>query len=186
MMNVWNLFAGSQVLVSGKSSIEKSQFGLDWFYSRYKLLLAKFTLFSLHITRKKKNYFFCFISYINTDVCDNVLISVRPSFLGVKVIDDCELTDLIPYIDWKPFFDVWQLRGKYPNRGYPKIFQDNTVGKCRKPHSKQTQTLRHRVEFCKYVTKMQCRTYSIFGTVARSCFFWNLCYLKFADRSLLL
>ncbi|XP_020627745.1 methionine synthase-like [Orbicella faveolata] len=53
---------------------------------------------------------------------------VRPSFLGVKVIDDCELTDLIPYIDWKPFFDVWQLRGKYPNRGYPKIFQDKTVG----------------------------------------------------------
>jgi len=56
------------------------------------------------------------------------MISVRPSFLGVKVIDDCELTDLIPYIDWKPFFDVWQLRGKYPNRGYPKIFQDKTVG----------------------------------------------------------
>ena len=48
--------------------------------------------------------------------------------MGVKVIDDCELTDLIPYIDWKPFFDVWQLRGKYPNRGYPKIFQDKTVG----------------------------------------------------------
>ncbi|XP_027035812.1 methionine synthase-like [Pocillopora damicornis] len=53
---------------------------------------------------------------------------VRPSFLGVKVIDDCGLNDIIPYIDWKPFFDVWQLRGKYPNRGYPKIFQDKTVG----------------------------------------------------------
>ena len=23
---------------------------------------------------------------------------------------------------------MWQLRGKYPNRGYPKIFQDETVG----------------------------------------------------------
>lgn len=32
------------------------------------------------------------------------------------------------YIDWKPFFDVWQLRGKYPNRGFPKIFNDPTVG----------------------------------------------------------
>lgn len=53
---------------------------------------------------------------------------VRPSFVGVKVIDDCEISELIPYIDWKPFFDVWQLRGKYPNRGYPKIFQDKTVG----------------------------------------------------------
>ena len=23
---------------------------------------------------------------------------------------------------------VWQLRGRYPNRGYPKIFNDETVG----------------------------------------------------------
>jgi 5-methyltetrahydrofolate--homocysteine methyltransferase len=23
---------------------------------------------------------------------------------------------------------VWQLRGRYPNRGYPKIFDDKTVG----------------------------------------------------------
>jgi 5-methyltetrahydrofolate--homocysteine methyltransferase len=23
---------------------------------------------------------------------------------------------------------VWQLRGRYPNRGYPKIFNDATVG----------------------------------------------------------
>ena len=23
---------------------------------------------------------------------------------------------------------VWQLRGRYPNRGYPKIFNDDTVG----------------------------------------------------------
>ena len=25
---------------------------------------------------------------------------------------------LVPYIDWKPFFDTWQLRGKYPNSRY--------------------------------------------------------------------
>ncbi len=39
------------------------------------------------------------------------------------------LQDLVGYIDWKPFFDVWQLRGKYPNRGYPRIFQDKDVGR---------------------------------------------------------
>lgn len=55
--------------------------------------------------------------------------------MGVKVIDDCELSDLVPYIDWKPFFDVWQLRGKYPNRGYPKIFQDKTVGEYRRSNT---------------------------------------------------
>merc|ERR1711959_123872 len=32
------------------------------------------------------------------------------------------------FIDWNPFFATWELRGKYPNRGYPKIFNDATVG----------------------------------------------------------
>lgn len=54
---------------------------------------------------------------------------VRPSFLGVKVFTEYDLEKLVSYIDWKPFFDVWQLRGKYPNRGYPKIFKDEAVGK---------------------------------------------------------
>ena len=35
---------------------------------------------------------------------------------------------LVDYIDWKPFFDTWQLRGKYPNSKYPNIFKDETVG----------------------------------------------------------
>lgn len=70
-----------------------------------------------------------------------VFFSVRPLFLGVKVIDDCGLNDIIPYIDWKPFFDVWQLRGKYPNRGYPKIFQDKTVGKCKSRKLKATTAI---------------------------------------------
>ena len=54
---------------------------------------------------------------------------VRPTFLGTQVFKDFSLKILIPYIDWKPFFDVWQLRGKYPNGRYPKIFKDETVGK---------------------------------------------------------
>jgi len=54
--------------------------------------------------------------------------AVCPSFLGIKVYSNFDLEKLVPYIDWKPFFDVWQLRGKYPNRGYPKIFDDQDVG----------------------------------------------------------
>ncbi|XP_014328561.1 methionine synthase [Xiphophorus maculatus] len=53
---------------------------------------------------------------------------VRPQFLGTRVFDSYDLNSLLHFIDWKPFFDVWQLRGKYPNRGYPKIFNDKTVG----------------------------------------------------------
>ncbi|XP_036363803.1 methionine synthase-like [Octopus sinensis] len=51
-----------------------------------------------------------------------------PTFFGTKKIVDCSLEELMPFIDWKPFFDVWQLKGKYPNRGYPKIFNDASVG----------------------------------------------------------
>lgn len=57
-----------------------------------------------------------------------LFFSVLPSFLGTKTFNSLNLQTLVPYIDWKPFFDVWQLRGKYPNRGYPKIFKDKTVG----------------------------------------------------------
>ncbi|XP_076856692.1 methionine synthase [Brachyhypopomus gauderio] len=53
---------------------------------------------------------------------------VRPQFLGTRVFETYDLRTLVDFIDWKPFFDVWQLRGKYPNRGYPKIFNDKTVG----------------------------------------------------------
>ena len=53
---------------------------------------------------------------------------VKPTFIGSKVILNQNLDELIPFIDWKYFFDVWQLRGRYPNGRYPKIFNDETVG----------------------------------------------------------
>ncbi|KAM9817378.1 methionine synthase [Neosynchiropus ocellatus] len=53
---------------------------------------------------------------------------VCPQFLGCHVFEQYDLSSLLEFIDWKPFFDVWQLRGKYPNRGYPKLFKDQTVG----------------------------------------------------------
>ena len=53
---------------------------------------------------------------------------IRPKQLGIRVFKDFPLEEVIPYIDWNPFFQVWQLRGRYPNRGYPKIFKDEMVG----------------------------------------------------------
>lgn len=53
---------------------------------------------------------------------------VKPSFLGTKVFLNYDLEELVPFIDWKYFFDVWQLRGRYPNGKYPKIFNDERVG----------------------------------------------------------
>jgi 5-methyltetrahydrofolate--homocysteine methyltransferase len=38
----------------------------------------------------------------------------RPSFTGVKVWSPVPLDEIVPYIDWTPFFHVWELRGTYP------------------------------------------------------------------------
>lgn len=53
---------------------------------------------------------------------------VKPTILGTQVLNDYDLKKLLPFIDWDPFFQTWQIRGKYPNRTYPKIFNDKTVG----------------------------------------------------------
>merc|ERR1712205_205629 len=50
-----------------------------------------------------------------------------PSHLGARVVEE-DLSEVVPFIDWNPFFQTWELRGRYPNRGYPKIFNDETVG----------------------------------------------------------
>jgi len=47
----------------------------------------------------------------------------QPEFLGTRVIDNLPLEELVPYIDWSPFFSSWQLIGKYP-----RIFDDPVVG----------------------------------------------------------
>lgn len=66
---------------------------------------------------------------------------VKPKFIGTKVFEDYDLERLVEYIDWKPFFDVWQLRGKYPNRGFPKVFNDKTVGEEAKKVYNDAQNL---------------------------------------------
>ncbi len=50
---------------------------------------------------------------------------VRPAFLGTRVFDDYPLGELVPYIDWTPFFITWNLTGKYPA-----ILQDEVVGQA--------------------------------------------------------
>jgi len=46
-----------------------------------------------------------------------------PDFLGIKVFDDYELSRLVNYIDWTPFFQTWELKGRYPA-----IFDNETIG----------------------------------------------------------
>ena len=46
-----------------------------------------------------------------------------PKNLGIKVIENQDLRELLPFLDWTPFFQSWDLHGKYP-----KIFEDKIVG----------------------------------------------------------
>jgi 5-methyltetrahydrofolate--homocysteine methyltransferase len=48
---------------------------------------------------------------------------VRPAFLGTRAFEAYPLAELVPYIDWTPFFATWELAGKYP-----RILEDNVVG----------------------------------------------------------
>merc|ERR1712190_32834 len=56
------------------------------------------------------------------------LVPPKPNFVGNLMVKDHPITEIIQYIDWTPFFQVYQLRGKYPNRDYPAIFEDKRVG----------------------------------------------------------
>lgn len=46
-----------------------------------------------------------------------------PKMTGLKVLDHIPLEEIVPFIDWTPFFLTWQLRGRYPQ-----IFEDKIVG----------------------------------------------------------
>ncbi|MEX0752687.1 MAG: methionine synthase, partial [Xanthobacteraceae bacterium] len=47
----------------------------------------------------------------------------KPRFLGTRVIDNYPLASLAEYIDWTPFFQTWELSGKFPA-----IFDDPKQG----------------------------------------------------------
>jgi len=47
----------------------------------------------------------------------------KPKFIGRRVLKGVELRDVVPFIDWAPFFQTWDLAGPYPA-----ILDDEVVG----------------------------------------------------------
>ena len=41
-------------------------------------------------------------------------LAPRPQFLGTRVLQNYPLSKLVDYIDWTPFFQTWELTGRYP------------------------------------------------------------------------
>lgn len=59
-----------------------------------------------------------------------------PKFIGSRQVHDIAVGDIIPYIDWTPFFQTWQLFGKYP-----RILEDKVVGEEAKKLFKDAQAM---------------------------------------------
>lgn len=52
----------------------------------------------------------------------------RPNFEGIKHFLDYDLAELLPYIDWTPFFRAWELTGSFPA-----ILDDAKMGEVARP-----------------------------------------------------
>ncbi len=48
---------------------------------------------------------------------------VKPVLSGVKIFDSVHVEDLVPYIDWQPFFIAWEIHGRFPQ-----LLTDSVVG----------------------------------------------------------
>ncbi|HLG03055.1 MAG TPA: methionine synthase [Bacteroidia bacterium] len=64
----------------------------------------------------------------------------KPSFIGTRQFDNYPLEELIPYIDWTPFFHSWEMKGRYP-----KIFEDKERGPEAKKLFDEAQEMLKRV-----------------------------------------
>lgn len=63
-----------------------------------------------------------------------------PNQLGITVVENQDLKELLPFIDWSPFFRSWDLHGKYPQ-----ILEDEVVGVQAKELFKDAQVILKRI-----------------------------------------
>ena len=63
-----------------------------------------------------------------------------PNQLGITVVENQDLRELLSFIDWSPFFRSWDLHGKYPQ-----ILEDEVVGVQAKELFKDAQVILKRI-----------------------------------------
>ena len=71
---------------------------------------------------------------------------VKPNFIGTKTIE-VELSELLEFIDWTPFFNSWELYGKYPA-----ILTDEVVGDQASNLFADAQEMLHKIVSEKWLT----------------------------------
>src|SRR3546814_3136817 len=71
----------------------------------------------------------------------------EPKKTGITVFDDYPLQDLLEVIDWTPFFQAWELAGKFPA-----ILEDEVVGKSASELYRDARAMLARIIADKWVT----------------------------------
>jgi 5-methyltetrahydrofolate--homocysteine methyltransferase len=71
----------------------------------------------------------------------------RPKFIGTKALKRYDLAELVPYIDWSPFFATWELNGRYPA-----IIDDNKAGREARKLLADAQAMLDRIATEKWLT----------------------------------
>jgi 5-methyltetrahydrofolate--homocysteine methyltransferase len=66
--------------------------------------------------------------------------ATTPTFLGTRVLEDYPLPELVDRIDWTPFFQTWELKGRYPA-----ILEDPAVGETARSLFADAQALLGRI-----------------------------------------
>jgi 5-methyltetrahydrofolate--homocysteine methyltransferase len=64
----------------------------------------------------------------------------RPRIDGIRALHDIPLRDLVPLIDWTPFFQTWEISGRYPA-----VLDDPVVGKAARSLWEDSQSLLERI-----------------------------------------
>ncbi|WP_394343747.1 methionine synthase [Tenacibaculum adriaticum] len=77
----------------------------------------------------------------------------KPKELGIQTLQQISLKELIPYIDWSPFFRSWDLHGKFPD-----ILTDELVGEQATSLYEDAQIMLQEI-----VTKQLLKPKGIFG-----------------------
>ena len=77
----------------------------------------------------------------------------RPGFLGARRLTGLPLEELLPYIDWTPFFHAWEMKGTYP-----KILEHAAYGKAARDLFEHAKVLLARM-----VDRKQVHAFGVYG-----------------------
>jgi 5-methyltetrahydrofolate--homocysteine methyltransferase len=65
---------------------------------------------------------------------------MHPAKPGLRVFEDIPIQDIVPFIDWTPFFQTWELQGRYPA-----IFEDEEKGQAARSLFEDAQQMLGRI-----------------------------------------